>query len=272
MIASSVAPATAAGGTGPSGVAAESRRSHLVLSPHPDDAIWSAGGRISWWLGRGDLVRVLTVFDGAADAVLPGAWRHIADAGQRQAENGVALSRLGATGISGSLPDAALRADEGAPRYSNPLRLFGPLHRRDETLIATVASMIERLAGAGQVAVHGPLAAGRHVDHVIVRRAAESVPGLAGQLTYYEDFPYRLAARDHVGLAPRYEPVRLGPWLAASACYRTQIPALLGSRALLLKALRARAHGHGRAAGCRQADRVWVRPGTAGASPSANSQ
>jgi LmbE family N-acetylglucosaminyl deacetylase len=213
---------------------------HLVLSPHPDDAVWSAGGRIARWTARAERVTVLTVFDGLAPLPPAGSWRAVASPEVRRAENHEALEALGADGVSAGIPDAALRSSGDQPRYASPLRLFGRVHPDDEPLALAIAQLIGRLTAAGPVLVHAPLAAGHHVDHVLTRRAAESVAGLGGRLAYYEDFPYRLASRDHIDLLARDEAVAIRPWLRAAACYHSQIDLMFGTYAAFAQALTAR--------------------------------
>jgi LmbE family N-acetylglucosaminyl deacetylase len=236
-------------------------RSHVVVSPHPDDAVWSVGGRIARWVAAGEQVTVVTVFDGAG-AVLPGAWRSVAEPYARRAEDIRALSHLGARRVSVGLPDAALRAEDGVPRYASRLQLFGRPHEADRVLTSTLAGVLRELCGPG-VLLHSPLAAGRHVDHVLVRRAVGLLAGATRSVRYYEDFPYRLRAADHAGLTVRYEPVDLSTWLAAAHRYPTQVAALFGSVARFDRALVGRARIYGRLAGLQHADREWAQSAAA---------
>jgi LmbE family N-acetylglucosaminyl deacetylase len=232
----------------------------LVLSPHPDDAVWSVGGCLAEWAARGDRVVVLTAFDGdPPPGPAPVGWRAVADPAVRRAEDARARGCLGVAGVSLGLSDAALRRSGGRPSYPSRLSLFGPPADADEDLLAPIAAaahdLLDRL-GAG-TRLYAPLAAGRHVDHQLARAAvADDVP--PATITWYEDFPYRLARRDVVGLRPQYEPVRLGDWLAAAACYPSQAGALLGGVEPLARALCERAVAHGGAAGREYATRLWV--------------
>jgi len=232
----------------------------LVLSPHPDDAVWALGGCLADWAASGDRVVVLTAFDGdPPPGPAPAGWRAIADPAVRQAEDARARARLGVRGVSLGLPDAALRRSGGRPSYPSRLSLFGPPADADEDLLAPIASAVHELLdrlGAG-TRLYAPLAAGRHVDHQLARAAVvgDVLPGTA---TWYEDFPYRLARRDVLGLRPRYERVRLADWLAAAACYPSQAAALLGGVEPLTRALCERAAMHGAAAGREYATRLWA--------------
>ena len=233
----------------------------LVVSPHPDDAVWSVGGCLARWRHEGCRVTVLTVFDGVPDDCAPaGAWRHIADPASRAEENRRALGILGVHGESVGLPDAALRGRDGTPAYPAPPSLFGPPHPDDGPLVPRIAAAIVARTGP-RTALYAPLAAGDHVDHHLVRVAVEA---LGRPAAWFEDFPYRLAARHVAGLRPRYEPVELAAWIAAARCYASQAAALLQSPDRLIRALRSRAEAHGRAARLPVATRLWCAPPDSG--------
>ncbi|MFL6112295.1 MAG: PIG-L deacetylase family protein [Catenulispora sp.] len=222
----------------------------LVLSPHPDDAVWSIGGCLAGWRDRGCPVTVLTVFDGAGQRTTEG-WRRIADPGVRRRENEVALARLRVGGVSLGLPDAALRTG-----YEERDRLFGPPADGDAPLVARIAAGITASLSPG-ARLYAPVAAGDHVDHRLVRSAVESAPVLAARTVWYEDFPYRLSARHTTGLHPVWHRVDMGDWVVTARCYASQAAALFGSPDRLDAALRSRARRHGAAAGFAYAVRLW---------------
>ncbi|MET9401507.1 PIG-L family deacetylase [Kitasatospora sp. NPDC002965] len=248
---------------------------HVVVSPHPDDAVWSLGGRLARWTALGAEVTVVTVFDTADGAAghtadtspghraahRPDDWRRIAEPATRRREDRAALAALGVTRVSLGLTDAALRTSAGRPRYTAAPRVLGRPHPDDGPLPDTIAEALRPWCSPG-TRLHAPLAAGRHVDHALVRAAAErlAVPGTA----WYEDFPYPLRRRDHDGLVARCEPLTpadLERWLAGAEHYTSQALALFGGPGRLREALGARARGHGAAAGHPYADRYWQRPG-----------
>jgi len=237
-------------------------RTHILLSPHPDDAVWSCGGRIARWCARGDRVCVVTVFDDGAPA--PRGWRSIADPPRRRLEDAAALDLLGAERLSLGLPDAALREDDGTPRYESPRRLFGRAHPLDAGLGALVAEEVASLAPHG--VVHAPLGLGGHVDHRIVRDAALD---LDADVEWYEEFPYEGEAP--AGIEPAWHEVDLEAWVAAGLCYRSQVRALLGDPAAFEAALTRRAAERGAEAGVAFAERAWTgRPVTGDAAPTAS--
>jgi LmbE family N-acetylglucosaminyl deacetylase len=229
---------------------------NIVLSPHPDDAVWSAGGRIRWWISNGEPVTVVTVFDGDGEPPA-GQWRRVAEAATRRREDIAALARAGADRVSLGLVDAAVRADRGAPRYGSPLRLFGPVHEHDLGLPEEIAEAVAGLLGPDDV-LHAPLAAGRHVDHRLVRQAAALLAERGATVCFYEDFPYRLRPADHAGLRPAHAPVDLPGWLAAARCYRSQVATLFGSVQAFEKALRDRAFEYAKETPWAHADRLWT--------------
>lgn len=238
---------------------------HLVLSPHPDDAAWSVGGRLAHWRLGGQRCAVVTIFDGdapAAEDLLSDRWRSIAEPPLRRREDLAALHRLDCNRVSLGLPDAALRTSgEGAsvcPRYRSVRRLFGTIHPDDETLTEGLRQKLAPLVAMADQ-VHVPLAAGRHVDHRLVRIAVTPLLQ-AEQTRWYEDFPYPLDPRDHKSLRPVVHPLGttdMESWAEAAAEHESQAKVLLGNTSRLRRMLRARAAEHGRSAGVPFADRYW---------------
>ncbi|GII84195.1 hypothetical protein Ssi03_21850 [Sphaerisporangium siamense] len=247
----------------------------LVLSPHPDDAVWSIGGCIARWRRAGEPVTVLTVFDGPPNGPIAGLpsdmasgtaegaagvttedWRRVAEPAVRREEDRRALAAIDAGGVSVGLPDAALRTSDNEPRYSRVLSLFGRPHPDDHTLPAAIAAAIHAHLAPGD-ALYAPLAAGNHIDHRLVRAAVESDPTLRARTTWYEDVPYKLAPRDTAGLHPRYEPIDpadLEAWIAAAVHYESQAEAVLGGTRELRAHLTGRVEPHGGAI------RLWSAP------------
>lgn len=169
----------------------------IVFSPHLDDAALSCGGRIHRRTKRGEKVLVVTVFTGdvpegplpelAAKVLLSmGLGRE--DAMQvRQREDEEACEILGAEPVHWPYLECPLRTNgDGEPLYPTFRRLFGQPRPEDEPLLEDIADAMRELPPADHLVA--PLAVGSHVDHHLVRRAAEQV--FADRLAYYEDFPY----------------------------------------------------------------------------------
>jgi len=218
---------------------------------------------------RGEQVQVLTVF--AGDPVnglsefahaLHRRWALGWNApAARCQEDRAALQVLGATATHWDLPECIYRrAADGAPLYPDEASLWGPVHPHDEPLLERLAGMLAALPETPLLCA--PLGAGDHVDHRMVRQAAEAA---GRELLYYEEFPYagepgavaqalgqerwrpRITLLDELALADR---------VAAVACYRSQISTFWGGVEDMERRVRAYARrvGQGRAA-----ERCWQR-------------
>jgi LmbE family N-acetylglucosaminyl deacetylase len=171
----------------------------IFLSPHPDDAVLSCGGTIYRLAENGYRPIVITLFGGDRPIGTPLSdfarelhqrWQlgDTAPAARRE-EDRAACDRLGAMLIHLPFADAVYRVEPVTQRclYNSEEAIFGPVRETD--IIGRVAEALHsklRLAGSS-VRVFVPLTAGRHVDHVITRAAAER---LKIELDYYEDYPY----------------------------------------------------------------------------------
>jgi LmbE family N-acetylglucosaminyl deacetylase len=178
--------------------------SDIYLSPHLDDAILSCGGRIWQQVQAGEGVLVLTVFAGTPAPDTPfspfaqslhSRWGNLVDAvAQRREEDLEALALLGAAGKHFHYLDCIYRnTPDGHFPYDSEEALWGEIHPAEGGLLAELADRLSALVlsqsdtGGRAPILYAPLGVGLHVDHQIVRRAAE----LAGQtLIYYEDYPY----------------------------------------------------------------------------------
>src|SRR6266568_284611 len=189
----------------------------MVMSPHLDDAVLSCGALLAHLAAR-HLITVVTVFTAAA----PPPWSLPA---RRQLR---ALGRVD--------PGDFFRRGRRGPAY--PTFRFDAARGRvascDAGLAAEVSARAGEIARASQAhVVFAPLGVGRHVDHLITRRAAREL-GREIRIVYYSDFPYSQTAgpepgfiRD-AGLVPH-------PWLCGRAenasriaGYRTQFAGLFG--------------------------------------------
>ena len=167
----------------------------IFLSPHPDDAVLSCGGWIEQLAQNGERPIVMTIFGGDRPADVPLSdfarslherWQLGADApARRRDEDRAACDRLGCYLTHLPFADAVYRV-EPVTRcylYDSEQAIFGAVCDRE---------MIDRVAEAMQTRVRHarlvvPLTAGKHVDHVITRMAAER---LNEDMIYYEDYPY----------------------------------------------------------------------------------
>lgn len=228
-----------------------------ILSPHLDDAVLSLGGAIAEWCDRGAEVEVFTCLcadepDGPPLSELVAMLHRIfgLDGGvvaARREEDRRAVEWLGARAVYAELPEAIYRTDrEGRPLYPALADLFGDPAPEDHDIEARLAERLGALEPAGRCLV--PLGVGRHVDHLLVRRAAEGLaPRLGGELLWYEEVPYVMKWRalsralgDRSSWESEHVPVSesaLARKIEAVAAYRSQIRALFRSERAMARKL-----------------------------------
>lgn len=245
---------------------------HLILSPHLDDAALSCGGAIHRWTASGESVLVVTVMTAdppAGDLSAFAEQQHAQWAlppreayAIRRAEDRAALGVLGADLAHLAFLDCIYRQGAEGPYYNSDDDIFGAVDPADAELVRVLSEQFAALAPVerGRVAVYAPLGLGNHVDHQLVRRAAEA--WLDTRLIYYEDYPYVEKTNPEQDLA------ELAPWVVslsqddllaqieAVACYRSQLDVLFGGPDEM--AARIRAHAQRLAPpGVPEAQRLW---------------
>ncbi|MFJ7339755.1 PIG-L deacetylase family protein [Streptomyces sp. NPDC101110] len=234
----------------------------VVLSPHLDDAVLSCGGLMSHAAGRTQ-VRVVTFFT-EADAppyTLSGR-RYLRQVGrrnadrlyrERRAEDREVMERLGVDWHHLGLSDCLFRRKPGASGGRNgwvshvlpessyiypTYRLHiaaGRISPHDTYTLGRVRASLEQLASPAHTVLLAPSGVGGHVDHVLVRTAAE----LSGRpVVYYSDFPYNQQHRPDLGFVERNALVEV-EWSRQLAAkvelvrgYRSQADALFPKGAL----------------------------------------
>ncbi|GAP13470.1 uncharacterized protein, LmbE homolog [Longilinea arvoryzae] len=221
---------------------------HIYLSPHLDDAVYSCGGRIFNQRQSGQAVRVITICAGQADAVWfsPFAqeyhhlWGDPPDpVGLRLEEDRRALAVWNVAGIYWPTPDSIYRFLNDLPVYPNQTALFSPPHQQEaHGLLMEWMQRWEALdLNLHDVRLYAPLAAGRHVDHVLVNRFARLLENLGWSVWYYEDFPHAYdratldAALATFGPATRTahtERIDLQAKLTAMLVYSSQVSMMFG--------------------------------------------
>ncbi|PRY13898.1 PIG-L deacetylase family protein [Kineococcus rhizosphaerae] len=228
-------------GTGPARV--------LAVSPHLDDAVFSAGGLLTGLAAAGAEVVVLTVFTGSVadptgfalacqtDKGLPEDADYMA---LRRAEDDAATAVLGVGGVHLPLLEAPHRG------YHSAAALFGPVAAGDEGCPdavgrALAAFLDARPTGAVDLLL-GPQALGDHVDHRHVRTAVDALARDRGlPLARWADTPYVLrAGADTPAGDPRYPTEEeLDAKVEACAAYATQLGFQFDGTAAMVRALRA---------------------------------
>jgi LmbE family N-acetylglucosaminyl deacetylase len=170
----------------------------IFLSPHPDDAVLSCGGWIDQLAQNGERPIVMTIFGGDRPAAVPLSgfarglherWQLGDDApARRRDEDRAACDRLSCYLIHLPFADAVYRVEPVTRRYlyDSGEAIFGEV--RDREMIDRVAEAVQaRVRQVSHARLVVPLTAGKHVDHVITRLAAER---LNEDMIYYEDYPY----------------------------------------------------------------------------------
>jgi LmbE family N-acetylglucosaminyl deacetylase len=215
----------------------------VVMSPHLDDAVLSCGALLAHLAAR-HLITVATVFTAAA----PPPWslparRQLRALGgvdaeaffaQRRAEDRDVLAGIGVAAVHLGFRDALFRRGRRGPAY--PTFRFDAARGRvascDARLAAEVSARVGEITRASEAGVvFAPLGIGRHVDHLITRRAAREL-GRPIRTVYYSDFPYSQTAGPEPGFVQRAGLVP-HPWLSGRAenasriaGYRTQFAGL----------------------------------------------
>jgi LmbE family N-acetylglucosaminyl deacetylase len=184
----------------------------VVVSPHLDDAVLSCGGTIHQLARNGHRVVIVTVFSGEpTDDELPPLARRFHDTCDleddaairiRREEDRAACSTIGATPLHLPFLECIYRRQAGsrAPVYRVEESILGPPSAADAKLPRMIAKALRALPVWDGARIAIPLGIGRHVDHGLVRRAAEAAAAGSdaprGRLCYYEDQPYACWNRD----------------------------------------------------------------------------
>lgn len=210
----------------------------VAVSPHLDDAVFSAGGTLAMLAAEGWRVRVVTCFTASVADPSPFALSTQLDKGLgveidymalRRAEDVAALSRLGAEPVHLPLPEAPHRGYTSAPD------LFAGQHADDEIAAPLADALAPHLREVALVLA--PQAIGDHVDHRVVVDVVRQMA--AAPVLWWRDAPYVLRRPE----APSWHGVPAGvdeavdiaeyreTKIAAACCYTTQLGFQFGGAA-----------------------------------------
>ena len=253
----------------------EGRRTVLAVSPHLDDAAFSAGATLAALAAAGVDVHVHTPFAGVPEGRLSpiAATIHAAaglpasgDAVEvRRAEDAAAMATLGASWDHGDALDVIYRRDEGgAWRCTELWSPFGIDPGADQPLVRAVGSNLDRLLTSRAPGLVLTCAAlGHHVDHRITRLAVLEAAASSGvAVLLWEDLPYGLwvDAADEVPSAAPLAVLSAPPaWdgkIRAIAAYRSQVSSFWPEGSGTDWAQLLRSHGERRGDGA-AAERFW---------------
>ena len=245
----------------------------IYLAPHLDDVALSCGAHIFQRTAAGERILIVTVMagsppagEGAAQSAyidsLHARWELAGDAAaERRAEDAAACAILRAGYLHLDVPDCIYRGDphSGALFYTSDDDIFGDIHPAEQQLVEEIAASFRALPAAGQVVA--PLGVGHHVDHLLVRAAAEAA--WPAGLAYYEDYPYaaklgylrRVLGDDLRAWRPDVQeitPPGLGAKFDAVWAYRSQMSTFFDSR----KEMEMQVGGYIELVG---GERLWIR-------------
>jgi LmbE family N-acetylglucosaminyl deacetylase len=228
----------------------------VYLSPHYDDVAFSCGGLVWEQAQRGEKVEVWTVCSGEPP---PGPLTPFAEslharwgtpAGetvrQRAAEDAHAMHSLGARSRLLGIPDCVYRRlPNGAPVVQAEEDLWAPIQPGEAGLIEQLAVELSHSLADGTILV-SPLTLGGHVDHRLVRAAAQvAAKQKTIELRYYLDYPYVIrpgsSPMDEETTEEQVFPVSpggLSAWQQAVAAYTSQISSFWGSLEEMNEAIR----------------------------------
>ena len=208
----------------------------IYLSPHLDDAVLSAGGLI-YEQTKADLpVEIWSFMCGFPDEseltdfakvlhMIWGTGNGEETTRLRRDEDKKAAAIVGAKPVHFDFLDCIYRRGKnGEALYTD---IYAPPHDAEADLPAQIAQTLIAWLKPDDVVVC-PLGISSHVDHVIVRKAAEM---LKRPLVYYADIPYLLKnPRERgpktVGMKESVQPVSesgLKSWIEAIEAYASQI-------------------------------------------------
>ena len=215
----------------------------LAISPHLDDAVFSAGGALARLAKHGWRVTVATVFsDGIPDPhgfalacqVDKGLAPDVDYMALRRAEDAVACAAIGANPLWLHFLEAPHRG------YASAAELFCGI-RDDDRIVARIEPvLLDLIRSQAPDEIFAPQAIGAHVDHVAVYMALRS---MRFPVKLWTDFPYasRASTRDSPFeeiAAFDKERVDLTPYefeakVAATMAYASQLDFQFGGGALV---------------------------------------
>lgn len=167
-------------------------RTALAVSPHLDDAVFSAGATLAGLARDGWRVLVATLFTGnvARPAVFAlecqtskGIPAHVDYMALRRDEDRAACAAIGAEPIHLPLLEAPHRGYASAPA------LFASVRADDEAHATVPDTLATLFADTVPDLLLAPRAIGSHVDHVITYEAMRSL-GSSIETWFWRDWPY----------------------------------------------------------------------------------
>ena len=212
----------------------------IYISPHFDDAVLSCGGLIWEQAQIGLPVEIWTLTAGdptegpVSDLITRihkvwGTGTPLETVQLRRIEDQNAANLVGAKLTHFNMVDAIYRRSSvGELLYTDDV--FDPIHPSELSIVQDTAKMLESNILAADIIVC-PFALGGHVDHIITRKAVESL-GLSPW--FYTDIPYLFQHPEDLGPAtkgyqPKSMPISeegLAVWQNSISAHKSQISSL----------------------------------------------
>lgn len=215
----------------------------IYLSPHFDDIVLSCGGLVWEQVRTGQAVEVWTVCAGVPASGEPLSefalslhrrWQTGLEAvAIRRQEDEAALRQLGVQMRYSDLPDCIYRRIPGGWLVNGEEDLWVNVHPDEQPVVDRLANWIDEQLRPDDILV-SPMTLGNHVDHFLVRAAAEG--STAKRLAFYADYPYAVQPNALAGKLDEawhkhcftVSADALAVWQAAVACYQSQISTFWG--------------------------------------------
>ncbi len=223
----------------------------LALSPHLDDAVFSAGGLLTTLAKGGWRVVMATIFTQSVPEPKGFALACQLDKELSPEVDYMALRRAeddAAAGALGIPPPLHLPFREAPHRgYGSPPELFADVRADDRIDRDLAPALADLIAGERPDLILAPQAVGGHVDHVQVVRALRTLASSA-PIMWWRDFPYTVREvtpkeplaglfADLPERAFAFDAEAQGRKLSACAAYASQIGFQFGGEAGLAERL-----------------------------------
>lgn len=179
----------------------------LILSPHFDDAMLSCGEYILQEVKKNRRVIILNIFTNFASktqtkfvskqlkkiGLTPNEYKKL-----REAEDQKAWKNISVVIKNLNYTDAGFRTEKNKPTYPTAQQLFSKkLNSQENKIIQDLSLQLSCLTKKIKITnIVLPIGVGDHIDHIIVKRAAEKAWNI-NQLCYYLDQPYFIKRRLH---------------------------------------------------------------------------
>ncbi|MHB1357822.1 MAG: PIG-L deacetylase family protein [Anaerolineae bacterium] len=237
----------------------------IYLSPHLDDAVYSCGARLFGQIQAGQRVLVITFFTATPPdenlteftRELKTRWGDVSDINAvRRSEDLEAARLLGFESLHLPFCDCVYR--QGGPEnkalYPTVAHIFADIHPAEADLPARLCTFFQKSVPDWKDSLlFAPLAAGHHVDHLLVRSMAFMLQTQGATVRFYEDYPYSdKPAITQAALAPfparcrepetiTFSDDALAAKVYAAACYTSQVSTFWHNVEEMTEAFRAQA-------------------------------